>query len=192
MEFKLIEPKVYFQDLVADGMKKRGVKAVPHVATYLRDLLVHYLEAKNLKCDTLAVMLLKAQNSDSLQERSEIYKRLGDTSLYISGFFGDSLNRKIVDIDYYVQMGGTAYSSLAAGTHEDLLAFVYRDFADRFMEFVDVLAHISQEVFVQGNQSVLRLYERYLRTGSALARDKLIEMGVMAIPRDVGYKISNS
>jgi len=39
-------------------------------------------------------------------------QRLGDTALFIAGVFADSLNRKLVDVDYYVAMGGTAYAQV--------------------------------------------------------------------------------
>ena len=40
-------------------------------------------------------------------------RRLGDVCLMVTGFFPDSLNKKIVDIDYYSDMGGAAYWQLS-------------------------------------------------------------------------------
>ena len=109
-------------------------------------------------------------------------RKLGDRTLYISGFFGDSLSRKVVDIDYYAQIGGSAYATLAHCTREDTLAKVYHVFSARFMDFVDVLTFISHQSLIKSDQSILRLYDRYLRTGSELAKDKLIEAGVLTVP----------
>lgn len=189
-----VSPKEYFTSLVKSGLEQRRIKTYPHVETYLVSLLQHYLDARNLFDDqvdelgkrppqTLAEMLLTAHSAEN-HVKFELLKKLGDRSLYISGFFGDSLNRKMVDIDYYADMGGTAYASLAGFTKEDTLAKVYTTFSERFMDFVDVLTVISQASQIQSNESILRLYERYLRTGSDLAKEKLIEMGVLTVGSD--------
>src|SRR6185312_8415266 len=171
-----------------------NVKAVPAVQTYLVSLLEHYLDARNLfeepagegenkKPETLAEMFLLAANSDRVG-KVDLLKKLGDRSLYISGFFGDSLERKIVDIDYYAEMGGAAYGSLADHVSDDMVAQVYRIFSREFLAYVDVLTYISQQSMIQSDQSLLRLYDRYMRTGSELAKEKLIEMGVLTLPKD--------
>ncbi len=188
----LISPKVFFQELVREGLAQRKVETYPMVESYLVDLLEHYMDARNLFSEedssgrrsqkTLAELYLTATNSE-LSVKIDLLKKLGDTSLYVSGFFGDSLNRKIVDIDYYADMGGAAYGSLAQCIKEDTFAKVYNEFSQRFLEFVEVLSFISEQSFIKGDESVLRLYERYMRTGSEVARDKLISMGVITLPQ---------
>lgn len=180
-----VSPKDYFAGLVKEGLEQRKIKTYPHVETYLVSLLQHYLDARNLfdNQKTLAEMMLIAQNSEPAV-KIEMLKQLGDRSLYISGFFGDSLNRKVIDIDYYADMGGSAYATLAYHTREDGLAKVYSVFSERFMDFVDVLTVISQGTLIKSDESILRLYERYLRTGSELAREKLEKMGVLTLPVD--------
>ncbi|MEN0057803.1 MAG: hypothetical protein AAGB31_03125 [Bdellovibrio sp.] len=188
-----VSPTGYFQELVQKGLTQRKIRTYPFVENYLVNLLQHYLDARNLfeseyaseggqkNPQTLAEMYLLAQNSEPVI-RSELLRKLGDRTLYISGFFGDSLSRKIVDIDYYAEIGGAAYGSLAHCTREDTLAKVYETFSRQFLEFVDVLTYISHHSFVKSDQSILRLYERYMRTGSELAREKLVEMGVLTLP----------
>jgi hypothetical protein len=189
-----LSPREYFQEIVDEGLTKRNLKTSPAVSLYLVDLLEHYLDAKNLydseindlgqkKPQTLAEMFLQAGSADPTERRG-LLKKLGDRSLYISGFFGDSLRRKSVDVDYYVEMGGAAYACLSQSTREDHAAKLYHVFSRRFQDFVDVLTYISQKSFVQSDESILRLYERYLRTGSELAREKLVEMGVVTVSRD--------
>lgn len=180
--------------MVESGLTKRNIRTAPAVQGYLVNLLEYYLDARNLfdeptddignrKPTTLAEMFLTATSSQP-SEKFDLLKKLGDRSLYISGFFGDSLNRKIIDIDYYAEMGGAAYASLAEAVKEDTSAQVYRTFSNRFLEFVDVLSYISQQSLVHTDQGLLRLYDRYLRTGSELAKEKLIEMGVLTLPVD--------
>ena len=190
-----LSPKEYFSEVVGEGLAKRKVHTSPSVHIYLVSLLEYYLDAKNLfaeevdakgnrKYPTLAEMYLQATSADSV-ERVERLKKLGDRTLYISGFFGDSLERKLIDVDYYVEMGGAAYSSLAKSVREQELSNIYRTFSERFLDFVDVLTYISESSFVQSDSSILRLYDKYLRTGSELAREKLLEMGVMTVPKNI-------
>lgn len=190
-----VSPEGFFQELVQKGMTQRKIRTYPLVENYLVNLLQHYLDARNLfdseyasengqrNPTTLAEMYLTAQNSDPAV-RQELLRKLGDRALYISGFFGDSLSRKIVDIDYYAEIGGAAYASLAHCTREDTMVKVYDTFSRRFLEFVDVLTYISHHSFVKSDESILRLYDRYMRTGSELAKEKLIEMGVLTLSQD--------
>ncbi|GIL17145.1 MAG: hypothetical protein BroJett040_08960 [Oligoflexia bacterium] len=190
----LLSSTEYFSEMVEQGFAKRNLQTFPAAKTYLVRLLEHYLDARNLfeperdeagnrQHQTLAELFLKANQSPQA-ERQELLKRLGDSALYISGFFGDSLSRKIVDIDYYAEMGGAAYASLAGCVREDTTAKVYQVFSRRFYDFVDVLTYISHCSNVQTDQNILRLYDRYIRTGSEYAREKLVEIGVITLPKD--------
>ena len=67
---------------------------------------------------------------------------------------------------------------------EDSLSQVYQTFSKRFMDFVEVLNYISEKSTIQADHDVLRLYDRYLRTGSELAREKLNELGVVIVPKE--------
>lgn len=197
MEF-FVSSKEYFTSVLREGLEKRRVEAFPRVESYLVDLLQHYLDARNLfdseksesgqrPLTTLAEIYLTATNAEP-STRAELLKKLGDRTLYISGFFGDSLSRKVVDLDYYVDMGGAAYRELAEFTREDGLARVYSVFSKRFVDYVDVLTYISQKSLIQTDQGLLRLYDQYLRTGSELAREKLIELGVLNLSRDQKFR----
>ncbi len=181
-------PREFFVDRVEQALERLKFKPLPESRHYLVDLLQYYIFSSNLfpkddetgrtRRETLAEMYLTAQSSP-LPLRSEILKKLGDSSLYISGFFGDSLTRKIVDIDYYVDMGGVAYGTLAASASGVELSRVYGEFSTRFVEFVDVLTYISQESMIQSNEDLLRLYGRYMNTGSRLAEEQLLEKGLL-------------
>ncbi|MGZ3798493.1 MAG: hypothetical protein ACXVB1_19140, partial [Pseudobdellovibrionaceae bacterium] len=105
-----LSPTSFFTELVQNGLTQRKVQTLPLVENYLVNLLQHYLDARNLfDCEyasesgqknpqTLAEMYLTAQNAE-LYSKVELLRKLGDRTLYISGFFGDSLSRKVVDID---------------------------------------------------------------------------------------------
>lgn len=193
-----VSPNEFFSEIVKEGLRQRRLEAFPRAESYLVHLLQHYLDAKNLfepehdengqrRANTLAETYLLANQSEPIV-RMELLKKLGDRALYISGFFAESLNRKIVDVDYYVDMGGAAYRDLASVTTDDGLAKVYSTFSMRFIDYVDVLTYISQKSAVQSNEGLLRLYDRYLRTGSELAREQLTEKGILTLPLEQAKK----
>ncbi|MCM2282631.1 MAG: hypothetical protein NDI61_12380 [Bdellovibrionaceae bacterium] len=192
-----ISPRAFFLEAVNEALQHRKVKTLPQVRTYLVDLLEFHLTTENLfdvvddsgrrSRETLAEMYLRASLAEP-RMRMELLKKVGDKALYVSGFFGDSLQRKVVDVDYYAGMGGTAYATLSECVREAPAAQMFREFAKRFNEFMDVLTHISSHAFVQNEENILRLYENYARTGSDVARERLLEKGLIAVPMEGAAK----
>lgn len=184
----IVTPKEFFYHVVDEAFGRVKFAASDLSRFYLVELLEKFLHSNQLydqkdinghnTQSTLAELFLQA-TTDERGLRIDLLKKLGDTSLYISGFFGDSLNRKLVDIDYYIEMGGTAYSSLAAAIPDETYQMVYSEYSKKFLGFVDVLTYISQKTQVQNNENLLRLYDRYLKTGSPVAKEQLLEQGIV-------------
>lgn len=59
----------------------------------------------------LGVKLLEACHLPK-QKQMRALRDIGDTALFICGFFSDSLNGKIIDTSYYQQIGRSAYRRL--------------------------------------------------------------------------------
>jgi Mor family transcriptional regulator len=169
----------YFTEVIIDAIEKRKFSTSPPVTQYLVGLLESNLVTANASFNsTLGEALLIAYQAQR-PAKIELLKKLGDTSLYMSGFFGDSLRRKIIDIDYYADIGGAAYGNLANEMANEVQGQVYREFSTRFLDYVDLLTYISQNSLIQSNQDLLRLYERYVMTGSELAKQQLVEKGLL-------------
>ena len=193
----LVSTKDFFSEVVTDAFEKRKLKSTVQVKSYLVDLLEFYVPAANLFDEvdasgrrtqkTLAETLLRAQNSE-YAVKVELLKKLGDRSLYISGFFADSLQRKLVDIDYYADMGVTAYGALAETVREDTVSRTYREIGKRFLDFVEVLTYVSSRAHLHNEENILRLFETYARTGSESAREKLIEKGLVPAAENLPLK----
>src|SRR6185503_14343200 len=62
----------------------------------------------------LALMLAEAAAAASRDERLVALQRLGDVSLFTAGFFAEGLQDRAVGLDYYINMGGGAYRTLAS------------------------------------------------------------------------------
>ena len=99
---------------------------------------------------------------------------------------GEDLVRRLVDVDYYIGMGGTAYGELArtgAGWAPDPFGDVYGELAQNFARFVQVLTVLSRFCApASAPQDILRLYEKYRPTGSRWAASRLAALGVMVNP----------
>ena len=178
----------YFQREVDAALTQQAVKVEETTATYLVNLLAAYINARELFEQTeegleikpLALHYADALNAASTGEKSLALRRLGDVALFISGLFAGSLNRKIVDIDYYIAMGGTAYScvhDLVETRTRDNHA-LFAELAENFAQLVDVLGVISDSSSLNSNTDVLRLYEIWLRTGSSRSAEKLRRHGI--------------
>jgi hypothetical protein len=59
----------------------------------------------------LGMKLLEASQC-SRDEQKKIYREVGEMSLIVCGYFSQSVNKKIVDTQYYAQLGKMAYSHL--------------------------------------------------------------------------------
>jgi len=186
-----IEPMDFFRELVSQAKSEQKLETAQATEFYIVNLLTHFMVADNLERNTLAEMLLGAANNPNPLERIKTLKKLGDTSLYVCGFFGDSLSRKLVDMDYYKDMGETAYGHLSISVKEDDFQAVYNELSQKFSGVVDVLTFISQSAFMQSNRNILRLYERYIRTGSELAKKQLAQMGIALTPGSVDKTFKN-
>ena len=83
-----------------------------------------------------------------------------------------------MDVDYYIQLGECAYRSLAR-QGDDGLGEVFDELSDKFTAFVEVLGEVSERTSLSSNADVLRLYERWLRTGSRRSGDLLASRGIV-------------
>ena len=63
----------------------------------------------------LGMKLLEAAQLNR-EEQKKVYKEVGDMSLLVCGYFAESVNKKIVDTQYYSQLGRMAYSHLNSVT----------------------------------------------------------------------------
>jgi hypothetical protein len=174
----------WFREMVSDALSHRRLAIQEVTEFYLVNLLAKFLESERLfvqeedgavRREPLALLLLRALRADR-RARAAGLRRLGDTALFVSGFFGDSLARTNVDVDYYIAMGERAYGHLAETErgHDDL----FGELSARFGEFVDLFAEIAELSELRSNRGLVRLYERFLATRDARVAERLRERGV--------------
>jgi hypothetical protein len=171
----------FFRDQLDRALRDQGLESGTLVEHYLVQLLAAYA-AQPIEDEPLALKMLAAVDA-APRERRACLREIGDRSLYVSGFWGESLADKPVDVDYYIEMGGSAYGELARGGPgwtRDPHGQVFSELAANFACFVEVLAIISRRTSqVASNQDVLRLYRRWQRTGNRWAAARLAALGVV-------------
>jgi hypothetical protein len=183
MRFRNETPAEYFRELVESAFARQRFDASQLSAYYLVNLLCGFVRpdapGRALPADDepLAVRLGRALESGGAEQRARL-RELGDVSLFTSGYFSDSLRRRLVDVDYYVALGGYAYGSLS---RQEAVAFasVFAELSDKFVGFVDILSEVSEASGLTSNADLLRTYERWLRTGSRRSGALLVQQGIV-------------
>jgi hypothetical protein len=179
MELRAQTTVEYFKEQVESALARQHVQAGDLTEYYLVNLLCRYVRPGSADLEhgePLAVRFARALQTGGSEQRARL-RSLGDFSLFTAGFFSDSFNRRQVDVDYYVSMGEYAYGSLSRA--EDALREVFAELARKFVGFSDVLADISERHALTSNNDLLRLYEKWLRTGSDRDGQRLIERGIV-------------
>ena len=174
-------PSEYFRELVESALQHQPLAARDLTSFYLVNLLTGFMHVDRGDAadddEPLGVRFAKALQDAGIRQRDGL-RQVGDLSLFISGFFADSLNRSLVDIDYYIQLGGSAYGSLARQGHVTF-GEVFNELSEKFPAFVDVLGEVSERSALASNSDVLRLYEKWLRTKSRRRGDLLAAKGIV-------------
>jgi hypothetical protein len=176
-------PVEFFKEQVEAACDRQHLRPQPLTCYYVVSLLSEFVHLDKPgasdamgAAEPLAVKLLRAMNSGGTSQRLGL-KQVGDASLFISGFFSDSLRRSLVDVDYYVSLGGYAYRSL--GTSDDTLSPIFAELSEKFVAFVDVLSDVSARTSLTNDADLLRLYEKWVRSGSRRSGNLLAERGIV-------------
>jgi hypothetical protein len=182
-------PMEFFREQLERAMEHQKVSTSTFTEHYLVNLLSACVHGDLPRSEPghdetpLAILYIRAVQA-SRAERTRLLRTMGDTALFVSGFFSDSLSHKLVDLGYYKAMGGHAYARLSredAALGGGLGATVFSELSGRFSEFADVLAEVSETSRLSTNASVLRLYERWVQTGSRRAAAMLAERGIAPV-----------
>ena len=176
-------PAEYFKELVETALERQQVAVRDLTSFYLVNLLTGFVHfdrssAAGAADEPLGMRLARALQAGGSRQRDGL-REVGDLSLFISGFFADSLTRSLVDVDYYIQLGECAYGSLAR-RGDPALGDVFDELAGKFSACVDVLSEVSERSALASNSDVLRLYEKWIRTRSRRSGDLLVERGIVA------------
>jgi hypothetical protein len=185
----------FFRDQMAEAQKRQKLALHEMTQFYVVNLLAEFLHTERLHPPTatgtpgdepIALQYCRALQAPGYSEQFELFKSIGDRTLFVSGFFGDSLKRKIVDVGYYIAMGERAYEEVSALSRDKRwgkadFSGTFEELSEKFSRLVDVLAEISEKASLTSDSDLLRLYERWLATKSVILLEKLREKGILPV-----------
>lgn len=187
----------FFEDTVASAAARRGSTTTDAVKGYLAGLLSDFARPDTLIHDTLSrplTLLLYEANSASGFERFERLRTLGDGVLYVAGFFRDHITHRGVELSYVNALGAQAYGGASQmlkrpvsqkGSADDQDQDIFGELADNFHEFAELLFEIAEVFHTQAAgvtpRATVRLYERWLKTGSNVVVRALFERGIVPL-----------
>jgi hypothetical protein len=187
----------FFHEAVGEAVRTQQVETTDEAMSYLVALLSDFAHPNADRDDTfdrpLAFLLDEALRTTGAQ-RFQRLRALGDGVLYITGFFGDHIENRGVDVGYVTSVGATAYRGVAsmlrrppvdadaANKRPDAEDNVFTELSRKFDRFVDVLNTVADSTLAQqarGERGIVMLYERWLRSGSATIAKELGARGVV-------------
>jgi hypothetical protein len=126
----------------------------------------------------LGMKLLEASQFNR-DEQKKIYKEVGDMSLLVCGYFSESVNKKIVDTQYYAQLGKMAYSHLnnVSPTFLDIPSF-YGMVSTCFESMTTLMTILASKS--RGEETNL-IFKKIMRD-EAVSDKELLASGVLPTP----------
>jgi hypothetical protein len=179
----------FFGDVVEDSIRLRGIEATDGATRYLVALLADYAHPDRRAGEALerpmTLLFDEALRAPDPAERFERLRTLGDGVLYGCGFFGDHFEARGVDPKYLHGLGTRAYgavSSMLRRGSDDSSPDLFAELAHKFDVFVAVLGDVADTTTAMGTQTsrgLLKVYERWLKTGSDRLASALTSHGVI-------------
>jgi hypothetical protein len=184
--------ETFFHDVVDDAMRKKRVEATEAAEYYLVSLLTDYARP-DARCNEalerpLTLLLDEALNASG-KERFEKLRVLGDGVLYVSGFFAPHLETRGVETRYVTSLGARAYDNAGrmlrgANDNDNGAPDLFFELAENFERFAELLSAVAEKLSLAAAPSsigVLKLYERWLKTGSEELGTELMQRGVLPV-----------
>ncbi len=179
MAFEKEDPRIFFYEAICEALGRLRLQLESWTEFYLVDLLVRQV-SRPVTQEPFVFQLEAAHRASSAKERFLRFKEMGDSALILVGFFEEAIGRRGVTRRYVINMGGGAYRN-AASLSVDGLSQVYVTLSDGFGDFVRVLDEVREMTSLRTKQDVAALFEKWQRTGSITAADRLQHQGVFPV-----------
>ncbi|MGH7820065.1 MAG: hypothetical protein ACREQ9_09845 [Candidatus Binatia bacterium] len=175
-------PADFFRDLLRQACDEQKVSPSESAEFYLVQLLTGFVRPERRLLDRPLALEYLESFDDQTPVRYQKLKQVGDTALFLTGVFTESLEGKAVGPDYYKQLGGLAYRHVASLPGTALgkgVIDLFTEMSVRFVDFVRVLSHMSLDELFASDRDTLRIYRRWLLTRGARDADLLVRRGIV-------------
>ena len=183
----------FFHQVVEEAIRTRGVTVTTGATTYIVGLLADFARPDGRAEETmdrpLAFLLDEALHTPAPAERFERLRTLGDGVLYASGFFGDHFEARGVEQSYLIGIGRTAYGTASSMLHrtgsadtKEPVPDIFAELSDKFATLVTIIGEVADDTIAKGaagSKGLLKVYERWLKTGSERLAHALSSQGLV-------------
>lgn len=176
----------FFADAVGEAVQARKVQVSKKTLSYLVGLLAG-VASKGMDQQALrrpVTWQLREALEAPASERFERLKVLGDNTLYLSGLFQDHLEAHGVDVGYVSSVGATAYRSVSSMMRADRGDDLFAELSAKFHKLVGAMHEVADAFFAGSASSpegMLRVYDRWQKTGSATLGRELVARGLVPL-----------
>ncbi|MFK7872283.1 MAG: hypothetical protein AB8C84_03800 [Oligoflexales bacterium] len=186
MSLDFVSPTEFFREQIQQSGQRQGIEFSSDIEFYLVNLLCDFIHTSKINSPEEEInilekpfaLVLKTALESPPSDRYRIFRHLGDSSLYVAGYFQDSFNRKVYDIEYVANVGARAYWEAAPFAGEQKSVFIA--LSERMREWVEVIADVSDQ-FGRSNKDLLALYDRWTKNPTPRLRRHLEESGINPI-----------
>jgi hypothetical protein len=163
-----------WQTLVHEAEQDYGCRLDETMQSYLVFTLMRFSRNQRLNAKALAIEYLESlQLTPGL--RNDQLRDIGDQCLLVSGLYPQSAEKRLVGVNYYVNLGRTAYQHISSFTQQGI-AELYQQLAESFILLMDLLQTIRQ-YSTPALQPIAAL-ELWSRTGSRTAFKQTSKNGI--------------
>ncbi|MEI6805420.1 MAG: hypothetical protein WCK49_02810 [Myxococcaceae bacterium] len=170
----------YFQEALGEALRRSKSSISEEVHVYLIYLLTDFARSERVYAgvnpgeEPILVLLLERALESPPAEANRIFKHIGDSTLYLSGFFGERTQTSRVNHSYYMAMGENAYFRLAQNTRVP----VYHELSGAFERLVFLLRQVSLHDRKPSPEEILSWIEQYQQSKSPELQTLLAINGV--------------
>ena len=145
--------QAFFYDQLAE-LNKKTAAPLPNETIYYSSIVMdkfsqskEYFEILDGKVreKTLGKKLLECTHLSKVTQKREL-RDIGDTALLLCGFFSESLNKKIIDLSYYHEVGQIAYRRLNTIIPDVFqVESFYDQLSDKFKDMTQMMTIVAQQ-----------------------------------------------
>lgn len=162
---------VLWQEVIKGAEDRCSVVLKDELEAYLVSLMIRFTNKPEVVKQIMATAFLNALHNGQ-KERYISLQNVGDQCLIFAGLFPKAAEKKLVKINYFVDVGRSAYSRISFATND-----LFGSLALQFVVLMDVL----QSIRSSHDLSPFEAYEQWSLVGSQRALKMVQDYGSLGI-----------
>lgn len=131
-------------ELVCEAEHAYGKQLDEEIESYLVFMLQRFAAKPNALLSIFALDFLQSLHIRGEQRNLQL-RDLGDKCLLLTGLFPGRVERLVLPLNYFIQLGKLAYHTLAlADQKQESLSTLYAELQEQFVILMDTLHHVRE------------------------------------------------